>query len=209
MGKRKKHFLRIGVTGGIGSGKSLVCALFSEFGFPVLSADNIAKRLLRSDPSLRRKLTLLLGPEAYTRSGALDRGYVASRIFSDASLQHSVNRLVHPEVESTLEKEFQKLKKRGKNSAIVEAALIFEAGYEAELDLVIVVDAPQAQRIMRVRRRDGSREVDVRRRMKAQWPVEKKLKKADYVIRNAGSRTKLQHSVRFLAGVLNTIAENQ
>ena len=182
--------------------------MFSKIGFPVLSADDIAKRLLHSDPLLRRNLTSLLGPEAYSPGGALNRAYVASRIFSDTSLQNSVNRLVHPRVESTLEREFQKLKKKGKKSAIVEAALIYEAGYDAQLDLIIVVDAPQAQRIERVRRRDGSRAVDVRKRMRAQWPVQKKLKKADYVIRNAGSKRDLQRSVRFLAGVLNTFAEN-
>lgn len=205
--RAKKRILRIGVTGGIGSGKSLVCDMFSELGFPVLSADDISKRLLRSDPFLRRKLVSLLGAGAYRGSGALNRAYVASRIFSDPSLQRSVNRLVHPKVESALEREFRRLKNKGKISAIVEAALIYEAGYDAKLDLVIVVDAPQTRRIERVLSRDGSRAVDVRRRMRAQWPVQKKLKKADYVIRNAGSRRELQQSVRFLAGVLNTLSE--
>lgn len=182
--------------------------MFSRLGIPVLSADEIAKRLLHSDPSLRRKLTMLLGSDTYSPNGSLNRAYVASRIFSEASLQQSVNRLVHPRVESILEKEFRRLRKKGKKSAIVEAALIYEAGYDADLDLIIVVDAPQNQRIERVRRRDGSRAVDVRKRMRAQWPVQEKLKKADYVIRNAGSKRRLQQSVRFLAGVIHTIAEN-
>lgn len=180
--------------------------MFSKLGIPVLSADDIAKKLLHTDPLLRRKLTALLGPEAYTSHGSLNRAYVASRIFSDVSLQQSVNRLVHPRVESTLDVEFGKLRRKGLKLAIVEAALIYEAGYDSNLDLIIVVDAPQNRRIERVRRRDGSRAVDVRQRMRAQWPVQAKLKKADYVIRNTGSKRELQQSVRFLAGVLHTIA---
>jgi dephospho-CoA kinase len=208
LGKGKKNILRIGVTGGIGSGKSLVCEMFSKLGIPVLSADAIAKHLLQNDASLRRKLRSLLGPDSYSSDGSLDRAYVASRIFSDASLQRSVNRVVHPKVESILNRAFGELSKEGARLAIVEAALIYEAGYDAELDLVIVVDAPRDRRISLVRRRDGSRRVDVLRRMRAQLPVRDKLRRADYIIHNAGSKRDLQQSVRFLAGVLRSIAEN-
>ena len=182
--------------------------MFSKLRIPVLSADGIAKDLLHKDPSLRRKLKSLLGPESYSSDGSLDRAYVASRLFSDASLQQSVNRLVHPKVESILNRTFAEFAKKGRKIAIVEAALIYEAGYDSELDLVIVVDAPRDRRIKRVRLRDGVRAADVRRRMKAQWPVREKLRRADYVIRNAGSKRDLRRSVRFLAGMLHTISEN-
>ncbi len=183
--------------------------MFSDLGFPVLSADEIAKKLMQSDFALTRKLTALLGREAYYSDGSLNKTYVASRIFSDAAVHRSVNRLVHPKVESALEKEFRKLKRKGKKFVIVEAALIFEAGYDAALDLTIVVDAPETRRLERIRRRDGSHPADVRKRMRAQWPVKAKLKKADYIIRNAGSKRDLQQSVRFLSGVFHTIAENR
>jgi dephospho-CoA kinase len=204
--KRKNSTLRVGVTGGIGSGKSLVCSMFADLGIPVLSADELAKQLMNSDQRLRRRLRALLGVGTYSKDGSLNRAYVASRIFSDSALQQSVNKLVHPVVEQALGREFDALARRGTNIAIVEAALIYEAGYDKELDLVIVVDAPRSVRVQRVLRRDGARGSDVRKRMRAQWPVRKKLQRADYIIRNKGSRNELRRSVRLLANVLSTIA---
>jgi dephospho-CoA kinase len=206
VSRSRTKILRIGITGGIGSGKSLVCSIFSELGFSVLSADDIAKDLMLSDSSLRRKLKSLLGPQTYASDGALNRAYVASRIFTDGSLQRSVNKLVHPKVEAYLERQFREFQRRGKKCAIVEAALIYEAGYDATLDGVIVVDAPVAERIDRISKRDRSSAGEVRKRMKSQWPVREKLKRADYVIRNTGSRLELRKSVQFLAAVLHTIS---
>jgi dephospho-CoA kinase len=189
---------RVGVTGGIGSGKSIVCSLFAKHGIPVMSADEIAKELMQTDSALRSQLKLLLGSSTYRPDGSLDRTYVASKIFSDKSLQRKVNNLVHPKVEAEVDSRFAAMEHSGKAIGIVEAALIFEAGYDKRLDVVIDVDAPEPDRIKRVVARDGSSAGEVRKRIAAQSPPEQKAKKADYVIRNSGSLSELEASVDFL-----------
>lgn len=180
--------------------------MFVQHGIPVLSADDVAKEIMRNDTSLRERLVMLLGPSAYRSDGELDRGYVASRIFSDATLKRRVNKLVHPRVEAELDKRFAELRNVGTQIAAVEAALLYESGYDKRLDVMIVVDAPEKERIRRVVERDKTSPGEVRRRMRAQLPAEKKLRNADYVIRNTGSLRDLENSVDFLIRVLqNTI----
>lgn len=202
MGSPRHHILRVGVTGGIGSGKSLVCTMFSRAGIPILSADEIAKEIMRHDKTLRRELTRLLGLGAYRPDGDLDRGYIASRIFSHGALQRKVNALVHPKVETELDKSFLSLEQAGEKIAIVEAALIYEAGYEKHLDRVIVVDAPEEERIRRVAERDNTSRESVGLRIRAQLPPQQKLRKADFIIRNCGSTEDLEASVKFLVTIL-------
>ena len=201
--------LRVGVTGGIGSGKSLVCGMFTRQGIPVLSADRIAKQIMRRDKVLRRKLTSLLGSSSYGPGGALNKGHIAAKIFSSPLLQRKVNAIVHPRVEAELEKRFLKLSRSGNRIGIVEAALIFESGYDKSLDFVIVVDAPERKRIQRVVSRDKTSAREVRKRIRAQLPIRKKLEQADYVIRNKGSIKDLEYSVRFLIMVLKKIAQQE
>lgn len=203
------HILRIGVTGGIGSGKSLVCSFFSRLGVSVLSADDIAKELMIGDPSLRSAISTLLGPASYRPDGQLDRKYIASRIFSNSGLHRKVNALVHPRVEAEITSQFVKLEKAGKKLGIVEAALIYEAGFEKELDYVIVVDSPEADRIHRVVDRDQLAAEEVRKRVKSQQSPESKRRKADYIIRNTGSIHELETSVRFICSLLQNIVGNQ
>jgi dephospho-CoA kinase len=194
--------LRVGLTGGIGSGKSIVSSLFAKHGIPVMSADEIAKELMQTDSALRSQLKLLLGSSTYRPDGSLDRAYVASKIFSDKSLQKKVNNLVHPKVEAEVDSRFAAMEHSGKAIGIVEAALIYEAGYDKHLDVVIVVDAPEPDRIRRVVARDRTSAEEVRKRMAAQSPSEQKARKADYVIRNSGSASELKASVDFLVLLL-------
>ena len=194
--------LRVGVTGGIGSGKTIVCSLFAKHGIPVVSADEIAKELMQSDNSLRSQLGLLLGPSTYRPDGSLDRAFVAAKVFSDKSLQRKVNSLVHPKVEAEIDSRFVAMAQRGEAIGIVEAALIYEAGYDKRLDLVIVVDAPESVRIKRVVARDRSSAVEVQKRIAAQSSSEQKTRKADYVIHNSGSMSELEASVDFLVLLL-------
>ena len=209
MASSVDHILRVGVTGGIGSGKSLVCSFFSRLGVPVLSADNIAKDLIRNDASVRRALVAILGRGAYRPDGDVDRQYVAGKIFSDSALQRRVNALVHPRVEARVEKEFLKLQRAGEKIGVMEAALIYEAGFENHLDCVVVVDALEAKRIQRVVNRDKTTSEAVRSRMRAQLPGRSKVSKADYVIRNSGSIGDLKASVQFLHTILQHIAEKK
>jgi dephospho-CoA kinase len=191
------HIARIGVTGGIGSGKSEVCAAFQKLGVPILYADDIARELSDRRPDLKRAILKLLGPDAYTAEGTLNRPYVASRVFSNRTLQRKLNALVHPEVEREVRRTVQGYAGRFP-FVMIEAALIYEAGLDDSLDAVVVVDAPETVRLQRVVQRDRTRPQDVRKRMRAQWSQQKKVQRADYVVINDGTLQSLQAQVRFL-----------
>jgi dephospho-CoA kinase len=205
----KKHILKIGVTGGIGSGKTVVCFAFARFGVPIILADDIAKELSNSDPVVRKKLTTLLGKSAYKVDGSLDRSFVASRLFSDKTLQRKVEAVIHPRVEKEIERRTKKLAHNGERIVIIEAALIYEAGLDKKLDAVVVVDADESERISRVRRRDVVSEDAVRSRITAQLDVKKKLDQAEYVIHNNGSIDELESKVQFLYNIFNRLAKEE
>ncbi len=163
----------------------------------VYYADEIARELSDSKPVIRRAIVQLLGEEAYSPDGKLNRPYVASLVFSKRHLQRQLNAIVHPHVKQELERRVAQYSGR-LPFVLIEAALIYEAGLETMLDAVIVVDAEQEVRIRRVVERDHVRPEEVRKRMKAQWSQQKKLQRADYIITNTGSLEELETSVRFL-----------
>jgi dephospho-CoA kinase len=198
--------LTIGITGGIGSGKTTVCAVFARLGVPVLSADEIGRELGDSDPAIRIQLTKILGSSAYTSDGRLDRPFVASRLFSDARIRRRVENVIHPRVEEEIDRRLDELRRDGHKLALVEAALIYEAGLQKKLDAVILVDSDEAVRIRRVRERDGSSDDDVRKRAAAQMSPAKKILKADYVIKNNNSLRTLETNVQFLYSILSALA---
>ena len=202
-----KYILTVGVTGGIGSGKSAVCSCFSHLGVPVLSADNISKELSCTDSTIRKKLIALLGASAFRADGSLNRTFIASEIFADRSMRRQVESIIHPRVEKEIERQIKDLAHRGERIVIVEAALIYEAGFDKKLNAVIVVDADEAARIGRVRKRDVVSEDDVRSRMSAQLDVKKKLKQADYIIYNNGTVEELESKVRFLYIVFKQLTD--
>ncbi len=201
MSSKQKRILKIGVTGGIGSGKTAVCDIFARFGVPVFHSDEIAKELSHSNRIIRKKLITLLGAEAYLSDGTLNRQFVASKIFSNKELQRKVEAVIHPQVERERERRINELIKQGHQFLIVEAALIYEAGLDAKLDVVVVVDAEETTRIARVRKRDAVPEESVYARINAQGDVKKKVEKADYVIHNNGTFEELEYKVRFLYNV--------
>ena len=202
----KRRLLRIGVTGGIGSGKSEVCRIFEQLGIPVLSADTIAKEISNYDPRAKQLLVGLLGSQTYTADGALDRTYVASKVFTNKAIQKKVNAIIHPRVEEEVERRFSEMEKKGARMGIVEAALIYEAGLDRVLDAVVVVDASRETRVDRVVKRDGTTASDVEKRMNAQLHPKTKLKNADYVIHNDGTVNGLEQKVRFLYSVFQHLS---
>lgn len=163
----------------------------------VFSADEIAREISDSNPRIRRAIIALLGQESYRPDGTLNRPYVASLIFSQRTLQKQLNAIVHPEVEKELDSRIRQHSDRIP-FVLVEAALMYEAGLERTLDAVIVVDADEDVRVQRVVDRDRMRPEEVRKRMKAQWTQQKKLQRADYVLRNNGSFEELESNVKFL-----------
>ncbi len=185
----------LGVTGGIGSGKTTVCRFFEDLGARVFYADVEAKRLMQEDPETRAEITAAFGPESYDAGGRLDRAYLAQEVFGDEEKVARISAIVHPRVFRAFAQAKQGAERDGVDLLVHEAALIFEAGGERHLDAVAVVDAPQAERVRRVVARDDAQPAQVRARMRHQLPPEELRRRADYVIENTGSMEDLRRQV--------------
>ena len=172
--------IRVGLTGGIGSGKSTVASFFRELGAPVYDSDRRAKELMNVDTDLREAITTLLGAEAY-KDGSLNRQWIAGRVFSDPELLSSLNALVHPAVRE----DFNLWSAAQKAPYVLqEAAILMENRGNKHLDRTILVTAPESVRIARVVERDDVQAADVRERMENQWKDSDKIPLADFVIEN-------------------------
>jgi dephospho-CoA kinase len=179
--------LKVGLTGGIGSGKSTVARIFEILGIPVYYADDRARALMQEDPALVSAIKNLLGSSAYHPDGTIDRKYIASRVFKDTDLLKALEAIVHPAVGRDAEEWHHR---QQAPYTIREAALLFENGSYRQLDVMITVYAPKEIRIRRVMERDGiSREL-VLDRLGKQMLDEEKIKLADHTIYNDG-----QHSL--------------
>ncbi len=172
--------LKIGLTGGIGSGKSTVAKVFEVLGIPVYYADDETKKLMNEDAGLKKKIIEGFGEKSYV-NGELDRTYISSIVFNDKQKLALLNSLTHP---ATIHHAEQWMKKQTSAYAIKEAALIFESGSDKQLDKVIGVYAPEELRIARVMKRDGVSREEVLKRISRQMNEEEKMKRCDFVIRN-------------------------
>lgn len=187
--------IRIGITGGMGSGKSVVCELFRLHGVPVFDADKEAKLLNDTSPRIKEELTRHFGSDLY-KEGKLDRQKLATLIFHDKQNLALVNSIIHP----ILADQFIKWSKERDSYpfVVIDAAVLFEAGFEQHVDKVITIYAPEAERIERVTRRDGIRKSQVMARMQHQIPEEEKAKRADHVIYNDGQHSLIQQVANIL-----------
>ena len=172
--------LKIGITGGIGSGKSTVAKIFEVLGIPVYYADEEAKKLMNEDELLREKLIAAFSDEVYT-AGKLNRGYLSSVVFKDAAKLHLLNSIVHPAVIAAAD---NWLKQQTTPYALKEAALLFESGAQEYLDKVIGVSAPKTLRINRVIKRDNTTREEVIARLNKQLDENIKMKLCDFIIIN-------------------------
>ncbi len=172
----------IGITGGIGSGKSTVCRIFGALGIPVFYADAQAAVLMAEDLNLRRQVIEVLGPEAYP-AGTIDRPYIAGRVFGNIPLLEALNALVHPAV-GTAWKLWAKEQAGSAPYVIKEAAILFESGTHTSVDKIIGVSAPQSLRLARTQTRDGSNAEAVQQRMARQMSEAEKLSRCDFIITN-------------------------
>ena len=172
--------LRIGITGGIGSGKSIVARVFNNLGIPVYNADTAAKRLMETDPELQAAIRRHFGNEAFVQ-GKLDRSYLASIVFNDKAKLDTLNALVHP---VTIRDAELWMKQQDSPYALKEAALIFESGSQSSLDFVIGVSAPQHLRIHRVMQRDNLSREEVLKRIDKQLDQSLVMRLCDYVVVN-------------------------
>ena len=172
--------MKVGITGGIGSGKSTVCRLFAQKGIAVYDSDAAAKRLMQEDGALRRQLAGRFG-EGTFRDGVLDRAYLAGIVFADPQALADLNALVHPVVM----RDFDAWAARQEGSyVILESAILFEAGLEGCVDKTVAVLAPRELRIERTCRRDGCGADQVVRRIAAQLDDDALSARADYVVVN-------------------------
>jgi dephospho-CoA kinase len=204
---KQQRILRVGITGGIGSGKSTLCNFFKERGRTVISADDIARDLTEHNDLIRKRIQRVFGPQIYRADASLDRKLLASIVFGNAAARKRLNSIVHPPVVREIEEKAAALTSPAKYPyLIVEAALIYETGLESRLDYTIVVDAPEEVRISRIMLRDGCTRNDVLSRIQAQMPMEQKLKRADIVLLNDGNVSDLKAKVPFLDTLLSQIA---
>lgn len=198
---RRGSSLVVGVTGGIGSGKSEVCSVFRQMGALVLSADAIAREIINTHETVKRKIQRMFGHCVYSRNGALDRKRVAALIFNDEALKKKLDDIVHPYVLQNLQ---QRIRSTGsKRIVVVEAALIYEAHAEDLFDVVVVVHAAEGVRIQRISKRDGISRGEARLRIQSQLPSEEKTARADLVIRNEGRLDLLRENCAFIFHILD------
>lgn len=170
----------VGLTGGIGSGKTTVANMFNELGVPIYIADIEAKKLTNTSEEIKKELIEILGDKAYNEQG-LNRKFVASQIFNDEELLERVNQTIHPRVAEHFKKW---MSKQTGAYCIKEAAILFENESYKNCDYTILVTAPKQVRIARVLKRDDTNEEEIKSRMDNQWPDEKKKEFADFIIEN-------------------------
>lgn len=174
--------LKIGITGGIGSGKTTVCKVFELLGVPVFYADDVAKSVMHTDPVLREAIIKTFGTESYSIKGELNRSYISSIVFKDQTELNKLNALVHPAVFRAFDHWVS-----GQNGAtyvMKEAALLFESKSYEMCDQTILVLSPEPARIQRVMERDKITELEVRARMNRQWTDDEKKKLAGHILLN-------------------------
>jgi dephospho-CoA kinase len=203
--------LRVGLTGGVACGKSTVAKMFADLGANIVDADTIAHQLYRPGHEVLQELVTRFGPEILKADGELDRAKLATLVF-DGGRVEELNKIVHPAV---IRQQDQWMRELGEKDpyavAIVEAALIFEAGVKDHFDRIIVVTCKPAQKVARFAQRTGMSEEaarrDVERRNKAQMPDEEKARRADFVIDNSGSPEETRHQVQRIYSELKVLAK--
>lgn len=174
--------LRIGITGGIGSGKTTVCRIFEKLGVPVYYSDREAEILINTDPSIKRQLQKYFGKEIYSNRG-LDKPKMRKAVFGNKEALKQLNAVVHPLVIQHFDNWAQQ--HHTAPYVIKEAALLFESGSHKQLDAVIMVSAPKVQRIQRILKRDKRKLAEIEKIISGQWPESKKRKLSQYQISNS------------------------
>lgn len=181
----------IGITGGIGSGKSVIAKQLRRMGYSVYDTDSEAKRIIVEDATVREQMIALFGEEVY-QDGVYQTSFVAQQVFADKNLLAKLNAIVHPAVKADIISKFRSLGvlseplKRDSGLFFIECAILFQAGFDVLCDKVVAVTAPEDIRLERVIARDHSDMDKVRARMRAQ-EAEKDLQRADIVINNDGT----------------------
>ncbi|MFC2092837.1 dephospho-CoA kinase [Bacteroidota bacterium] len=200
-----KNKLLIGVTGGIGSGKSEVCRKLKKKGFKVFYADPIAKELYIKNKELAEDVVKEFGKDILNFKGKINLAKLRKIIFQSKKNFKRINEIVHPVVIDYIMKEAIKCKE---NIILIEAALIFESLFDEQLDCIVMVFANKENRIKRIMQRDGARRADVENLMRYQIDERIKVKNADFVIKNNDTISELNPQINFLSRVLKTLKKS-
>ena len=196
---------KIGITGGIGAGKSIVSEFIEQSGFKVLRSDPIAKELMQTDEQIRKQLMQEFGNEVYS-DGKLNTKYLAENVFSDNNKNEIINSIVHPPTLKKIDKlNFEILEKQ--NLVFVESALIYEAEFDDMFDYVILVFSDEKLRIERAVKRGNTSESEIRKRMQFQIDDDKKKDWADFVIENNSSIEDLKQRTDFILNLLTSLSK--
>jgi len=176
--------IKVGITGGMGSGKTTVCTVFSHLGFPVYNSDNEAKKLMDSDVELIHQIKSEFGSDIYFPNGFLDRKRLASLIFSNKNALQTINSLVHPAVKRHFT-QWADTQSKKHNILIKEAAILIESGTHKDMDVVLLVYTPLHERIERLVRRSGESGETILARINNQMSEDEKIEIANFVINNS------------------------
>lgn len=185
----------IGITGGIGSGKSVISKLLVAMGYPVYDSDAEAKKIMQSDLSVIKELQLEFGEDTYINN-QLNKQHLASEVFGNPERLRALNAIVHPAVK----RHFQAWTKQQSGSVVfLETAILFESGFNSETHKVILVTAPLDIRIERVVRRDQCTQEQVMQRITLQWTEEAKALKSDFIIVNDGQHSLIKQTEKIIS----------
>ena len=187
--------LRIGLTGGIGSGKSTVCRLFSRLGVPVIDTDTIAHDLVVPGQPALDKLTAIFGPDILDQEGHLDRGLLRERVFGNEKLREQLESILHPLIRNSMQNQIAAIRAP---YVVIAIPLLLEKGWQAEVDRILVIDAPENLQLERTVRRDSVSAETVLRIMHAQVSRQHRLDVADDIIHNDGEETALRAQIENL-----------
>lgn len=196
-----KNFpIKIGITGGMGSGKTTLSNILKNMGFPVYNTDKAAAEIMKSEEKIISKIKKIFGEDIYDESGILDKKKLASLIFKDVEKLEAVNRLIHPEVMRDFKKWYES---RTEDMVFCESAILFESGWENEFDYILCVTADIDKRIERIRKRDGISREAVMERLKNQMPEKEKCMRSDFILCN-NEVSSLEQEVRKLVSQIRS-----
>jgi dephospho-CoA kinase len=188
----------IGLTGGIASGKSVVCQTLQGLGMTVIDADDVSHEILTKDDAVKQEVVKVFGPDVLTAVGAVDRTRLGKIVFHDPERRKALERILHPLVGA----ELRRMAREGRGYVVLEVPLLIETGGYKRMDLVVVVYATRALQIERLMSRDELTQEEAVRRIDTQLPLEEKVSYADYVINNSGSEEETKEQVlRFYKAV--------
>ena len=195
---------KVGLTGGIASGKSTVSGMFRELGVPVIDADMIAREVVAPGSRALEAIVDAFGEEILTEEKSLNRARLGEIVFSDPTKKKVLEGILHPEIIAEQDRRLKDLEREGRTPvAIVDAAVMIESGSWKRFDSLVVVDCEESQQISRLRLRNGMNEEEAARRVDAQMPLSEKVKYADYVIDNRGSINDTRKQVEELMKLLS------